>query len=1000
MTVNLQSESNRARAFPVSDAQGHRPPPVINEQGLLGNNGRTRLKKLAQGKGGGERMEKVVPLRAGTLNVGTMTGKGREIADMMERRKVNVLCVQETRWRGDKARELGDGYKLLYSGANKENRNGVDIVLSNKLRDSIVSIKRTNDRIMVIKLCFQGKMINIFTAYAPQVGCDEEEKNSFWEDMNRELSEIPVEERVIIGGDLNGHVGRNKEGIERIHGGWGIGERNAEGERVIDCAVSFDLAVVNTWFRKDHSKYITYKSGGNESQIDFLMCRRSHLKEVKNCKIINGEGVATQHRLVVMDLEIKGIEKSKPTHADPKIKWWRLTKEADKRQEFKEKVLREARLPEGVKQWWDHNSEVIKRIGAEVLGMTSGKTPPCDKEGWWWNDEVQKVIKTKKEAKRDWEKHGQQEDKERSQRCKKEAKKAVAQAKAQALSEIYEELETPAGERKIHKIARSRNKATKDFTHIKQVKDENGSVLCSQEKIKRRWEKYYEKLLNEENPRVIFEDGIQHLGVTQNISRREVKKQLKKMKNGKAIGPDGIPVEAWKSLEEEGIDMLWDLMNKIYQQEVMPEQWRESFIVPIYKEKGDIQDCSNYRGIKLMSHSMKLWERIMDERIREETSVGEEQFGFMPGRGTMDAVFALRQVMEKYREKQKGLHMVFIDLEKAYDRVPRQEVWRCMREKGTPEKYVRLVQDMYEGAKTKVKSSVGLTGSIPVRVGLHQGSALSPYLFDLVMDVISQEVRDQSPWCMMFADDIVICSTDREIVEEKLEQWRKALEDRGLKISRGKTEYLRFNEDQDTEICMEGERLNRVENFKYLGSKVSSNGNMDAEITHRVQAGWRNWRKMSGVLCDHKINVKLKGKVYKTVVRPAMMYGAEAWPLKKIQERKLEVEEMKMLRWMCGVTKMDKIRNERIRGTVKVEKISKKIQERRLQWYGHVRRREDGYVGRRVMEMEVPGRRRRGRPKQRWMDNIGEDMKDKNLSDNDVYDRAGWRRAVRNIDPT
>ena len=136
-------------------------------------------------------------------------------------------------------------------------------------------------------------------------------------------------------------------------------------------------------------------------------------------------------------------------------------------------------------------------------------------------------------------------------------------------------------------------------------------------------------------------------------------------------------------------------------------------------------------------------------------------------------MFALRQVMEKHREKQRGLHIVFIDLEKAYDRVPRQEVWRCMREKGTPEKYVRLVQDMYEGAKTKVKSSVGLTGSIPVRVGLHQGSALSPYLFDLIMDVISQGIRDQSPWCMLFADDIMICSIDREIVEENYNSGRR-----------------------------------------------------------------------------------------------------------------------------------------------------------------------------------------------------------------------------------
>ena len=91
--------------------------------------------------------------------------------------------------------------------------------------------------------------------------------------------------------------------------------------------------------------------------------------------------------------------------------------------------------------------------------------------------------------------------------------------------------------------------------------------------------------------------------------------------------------------------------------------------------------------------------------------------------------------------------------------------------------------------------------------------------------------------------------------------------------------------------------------------------------------------------------MKIKGKVYRTVVRPALMYGAETWALKKAQEKKLEVAEMRMLRWMCGVTKMDKIRNERIRGTRKVGEITKKVQERRLKWYGHVMRREEHYVG-------------------------------------------------------
>ena len=119
--------------------------------------------------------------------------------------------------------------------------------------------------------------------------------------------------------------------------------------------------------------------------------------------------------------------------------------------------------------------------------------------------------------------------------------------------------------------------------------------------------------------------------------------------------------------------MLWDQMKGIYEQEKIPTEWRDSVIIPIYKKKGDIQDCGNYRGIKLMSHTMKIWERIIDRRLREETTIGDEPFGFMPGRGTTDAIFAVRQLMEKHREKQKELHIVFIDLEKAYDRVPRQE---------------------------------------------------------------------------------------------------------------------------------------------------------------------------------------------------------------------------------------------------------------------------------------------------------------------------------------
>ena len=145
---------------------------------------------------------------------------------------------------------------------------------------------------------------------------------------------------------------------------------------------------------------------------------------------------------------------------------------------------------------------------------------------------------------------------------------------------------------------------------------------------------------------------------------------------------------------------------------------------------------------------------------------------------------------------------------------------------------------------------------------------------------------------------------------------------------------------------------------------------------------------------------QLEGNVYRTVVRSALMYGVESWALKKAHQNKLEVAEMRMLRWMCGVTKLDKIRYDRIRGTSKVGGITKKVQERRLKWYGHVMRKEEHYVGRRAMVMKVQGRRKRRRPNKRWLGRVKDDIKEKGLLADDVYDRATWRRMSWYIDPT
>ena len=539
--------------------------------------------------------------------------------------------------------------------------------------------------------------------------------------------------------------------------------------------------------------------------------------------------------------------------------------------------------------------------------------------------------------------------------------------------------------------------------YIRMMKDKDGNVMTDEESVLRIWKEYYMGLMNEENERERRENDGERVNLeVESVSKEEVMENMQRMKNGKAVGPDDIPVEVWKCLGESALKFLTKLYNRTMESERMPEEWRDSMLIPIFKNKGDVQSCSNYRGIKLISHTMKLWERIVEKRLRRDLKFSNQQYGFMPGKSTTDALFALRVLMEKYREGQKELHCVFVDLEKAYDKVPREEVWYCMRKSGLAEKYVRIVQDMYDGSTTAVRCAVGVTVGFEVKVGLHQGSALSPCLFAMMMDRMTDEIREEAPWTMMFADDIVICSESKEQVEEKLESWRYALERRGMKVNRRKTEYMCVNERQDNSsgtVKMQGEEVAKVEDFKYLGSTVQSNGECGREVKKRVQAGWNGWRRMSGVICDRRVPARVKGKVYKVAVRPAMLYGLETVALTKRQEAEMEVAELKMLRFSLGVTRMDKIRNEYIRGTAQVGKFGEKTREARLRWYGHIRRKDDGYIGRRMLRMELPGKRKRGRPKRRFMDVVKEDMAEVEVTEEDTVDRRNWRKKIRCGDP-
>ena len=236
---------------------------------------------------------------------------------------------------------------------------------------------------------------------------------------------------------------------------------------------------------------------------------------------------------------------------------------------------------------------------------------------------------------------------------------------------------------------------------------------------------------------------------------------------------------------------------------------------------------------------------------------------------------------------------------------------------------------IFKESETVVRCAVAIIESFKVMVRLHQGSALSSFLFAVVMDRLKDEVRREPPWTMLFADDIMICEETRKEVDQRQEcvgLWKYVLERRGMKVSRSKTEYLWVNGGNDDEtVKMEDKTVPRVKEFKYLGSTVQESGSCEREVKRRVQAGWNRSRKVLGVICNRSLPARVKGKVYSSVVRPAMVYGLAMVVITKKQVEEMEVAEMKMLRFAMGVTRKDKIRMEYIRGKVKVKQLGMKM---------------------------------------------------------------------------
>ena len=493
---------------------------------------------------------------------------------------------------------------------------------------------------MVLRVVVGRSVVNLVSVYAPQSGRVKEGKEEFFTVLGKILSDIDVGERLLICGDMNGHVGAEVDGFEGVHGGYGFGRRNVDGEMLLEFADALDFAIVNTWFKKEVGKMITYETKACKTVIDFFLIRKNERKLVRDVKVVHEECI-TQHKLLICVLDLKEKLVRSKVKFVKRCKVWKL-KEAETESIFRQRVQARVAMsvgkPRDAEGVWKEMKECMLSEAISVCGETKGISR--HKETWWWNDEVAALVQEKKRLFRLWKGprkckcqercrckkrcrcgtgkcrrnmsvFGHPQDvnadlesmKENYYKAKRAAKLAIFNAKNAERLKFCEELKDEDRKGNVFRVAKQLVRKNRDVVGAGCVKDNVGKIVVEEDKLLEVWKEHYDRISNEEfswdregltDVRPVFEPG-------EKISEVEVGAAISKMKLGKAGGLSGVVADMLKAAGDEGTKWMTELCNAVVSDGKIPEDWSRSWLVNVYKGKGDALAYAlaygSYRGV-------------------------------------------------------------------------------------------------------------------------------------------------------------------------------------------------------------------------------------------------------------------------------------------------------------------------------------------------------------------------------------------------------------------
>ena len=906
--------------------------------------------------------------------------------------KWHVVGLCETKRRGEGLRELSGGSRTYETGKTEEgpNAKGLALLINKNFTDYVENFEKHSDRIISCKVKLHGKTsLQIIQVYAPTCDHDTETVELFSEELEKATDRKACSHHIVMG-DFNAKIGvRNTNDKMKCTGPFGTFNRNERGERLLDFAEENNLVVTNSLFFKAANRYWTWEAPGGvtKNQIDFILS--SDRKIVQNCEVITKVDIGSDHRMVRARVEIdkklmrlKRIQKQKPCRLDFRVL---------------EKLVTPFRIE--LKNRFDSlkdeepSTEKMNTVLREAMDTIQNQTQKSTTEKSIEDTEIENLDKKRKELRQKTNKT--LKDKvEYAELNKLVKKKLRTRARRKRKELILETLEARKGPRQINK---HRNKQM-----IMSMRKESGEITTNREEILKICANFYKSLYTQTVPTP--ESTMKSSPDTEEIpefTEEEVERAIKRMKRHKAQGVDGITSDIIKLGGPMVLTYLTNIFNNILRTKQIPDSWDEAKIVILFK-KGDPKDIKNYRPIRLLSHSYKIFTRLLQTRIERTLDENQprEQAGFRKGYSTTDHLQALNQIIEKSNEYNLPLCIGFIDYEKAFDTVEHFAIFEALRKTNVNETYINILQNIYNQATARVHLDKLVSTEFQIHRGVRQGDPLSPKLFTAVMEEIFKKVEisegvnvdGENLSNLRFADDVSLLNETTKQMEKHMNNLNSESMKVGLKIHKGKTKYM-TNYADSGDILIGQQKIEKVTEFKYLGQTTHLKDTTKEEIYARIRAAWSCFGKNKEILEDKQLPISLKKQVMDQCILPTMTYGCQTWSLNKQMTNKLRTAQRAMERKMLDLKLKDRIPCAEIRKRTKIIDIIEYTLKQKWKWAGHIARLKDNRWTRRCTEWQPRrGRRSRGRPSRRWQDDITE--KEGTTWIRKATDRRRWKTLM------